>query len=388
MPRNPPGILLLEDNEWDAKVVREALGQNDETKGFPIARAASLREAERLLDTRSFVLILADLNVGDSRGLDTVHKLVARVKGKIPIVVLTGSVGDQMGLAAVQEGATDFIGKDTLNARRLALSVRFAIERTELARLAVSSERNQSLAESNGQLMNAVAHELNNPLTPMSLQFHLLKSGYLGPLNEQQARSMELLDRNLNRLTGLIRDVLDIGRLTGGTFRLRPAPCDLAGVIRETHQTYAPLADQQGVRLILAGMHRLPAVADSTRITQVLFNLVSNALKYTPNGGYVSLSCTVEEAEAVIRVTDTGIGVTAQQISKLFQPFSQVHTAEGGQKPGSGLGLFISKGIVEAHGGTLWCESEGPGKGTTFGLKFPLEPTGVHRAEARLVATA
>lgn len=368
-------------------MVEEALGQNDETRGFPIARATSLGETERLLEKGSFDLILADLNVGDSRGLDTVRKLVARVQGKIPIVVLTGSVGDQMGLAAVREGATDFIGKDTLNARRLALSARFAIERTELARLAVSSERSRSLAESNGHLIHEVAHELSNSITPISIQFHLLKSGFLGPLAQPQTISMEILDRNLNRLAGLIRDVLDVGRLTGGKFRLRPASCDLADMVRELHQTYTPLADQQGVRLILAGTNRLPAVADSARITQVLFNLVSNALKYTPGGGYVSLSCAVEGADAVVRVTDTGVGLTPQQISGLFQPFSQVHTPATGQKPGSGLGLFIAKGIVEGHGGTLWCESAGPGKGATFGFKIPLEPRSMGGAKEKVLVT-
>lgn len=227
-----------------------------------------------------------------------------------------------------------------------------------------------------GEFINAAAHELNTPLTPLKLELHVLRQRMANaPAADQH--SLALLDRNLSRLSALVQDMLDVARLQSGRLRLDPKPCDVAKVAIETAETFAYMAQERKVELQCQVEGDLQALADAKRITQVLDNLVSNALKFTPTGGHVRVVARHEEGAGAaaggmvrIDVTDDGVGLSPEQARALFHPFVQVHRDQV-VAPGTGLGLYISRGIAERHGGTLECTSPGPGRGATFTLRLP-----------------
>jgi PAS domain S-box-containing protein len=222
------------------------------------------------------------------------------------------------------------------------------------------------------QFINNAAHELATPLTPIKLQSHLLRVGSLGPLNEKQAKAMNVVARNVDHLGLLVKDVLDSARVQGGTLVLRRARTDVVRIVRESAESFHETARGNGVELAVEAPEPPVLVdADDARVTQVLFNLLSNALKFTPEGGRVALRVARAPDGVRVSVTDTGIGVRPEDIPKLFQPFSQLHDTSQTGRGGTGLGLYISRGIVEAHGGRIWAESPGPGRGATVTFVLP-----------------
>ncbi|MEA3202644.1 MAG: hypothetical protein QOI63_310 [Thermoplasmata archaeon] len=221
------------------------------------------------------------------------------------------------------------------------------------------------------EFLRTAAHELGNPLTPIKIQLHLLKEVVRRPEHAGARRGIDILDRNVARLHLLVRDMLESARLQAGRLSLAPRPMDLSDLVHEVAETFQEAAIQDGVALEVEAPPRFPLVADPDRLTQVLDNLVSNAMKFTPAGGRVHVSVQEEGALARITVQDSGAGFTADQAGGLFQPFGQVHDAVPG-KGGTGLGLYISKGIVEQHGGELTARSDGPGTGATFTVRVPV----------------
>lgn len=218
------------------------------------------------------------------------------------------------------------------------------------------------------QFLNTTAHELATPLTPIRLQLALLKRS-LG--STEHGRTFDVMERNLDRLARLMEDILDAGRLQSDRLSIRKAPVDVADVVRDAVETFRAAAAERGVELASSTVPT-PAAADERRLVQVMTNFLSNALKFTPHGGSVRIECRPHDGGALVRVTDTGAGLDETQRSRIFQPFVQVHDATStSETPGSGLGLYISRGIVELHGGRTGCDSEGPGKGCTFWFWIP-----------------
>ncbi|MHB1261421.1 MAG: sensor histidine kinase [Thermoplasmatota archaeon] len=237
------------------------------------------------------------------------------------------------------------------------------------------------------QFLNTAAHELNTPLTPLRLQLHLLKAESMGPLNERQAKAVALLDRNVTRLSGLVGEILEVARLQSGRVRLTPTRVEVDAVVDEVIESFNETARKVGVALAFEGTPGLHVHADRNRFTQVLFNLVSNALKFTPAGGSVTVDARHPGGgtSVEIQVRDTGLGLSDEQMARLFQPFSQVHDPMAVPATGTGLGLYICKGLVEAQGGRITVKSPGPGRGSTFSFTLPLggpEQPAVARPEA------
>lgn len=235
-------------------------------------------------------------------------------------------------------------------------------------------DRLREVNQLKNRVINTSAHEFNTPLTSLVMNAQLLGSGALGSLTERQRRAVRVVERGLAQLTRLVRDMLEVARLQEGRMELRQERVDLRGILREAVESAREPAKAAGVALELAPSERLEATLDVQRIHQVLANLLANAVRATPREGRVTLETARQEDTVVVRVRDTGIGLTAEQIAGLFQPFSQVHADTQREQAGTGLGLFICRGIVEQHGGRIWAESGGPGKGSTFAFALPLAP--------------
>jgi PAS domain S-box-containing protein len=239
--------------------------------------------------------------------------------------------------------------------------------------LQAANARLQDLDQMKTQFLNNVSHELRTPLTSIALQLEMLSSR--GPLTERQRASLQLVERNLTRLSALVRDVLDVARMQGHGLHLEKVPLDLAEALALSAESFQEIARRARIGLEWRVEGDLRLAADPQRIGQVLDNLFGNAVKFTDAGGSVLAEARREGAEVVVRMRDTGVGLAPGQVARLFEPFGQVHDTSRRTSAGTGLGLYISKGIVERHGGRMWCESAGPGRGATFCFTLPAPGT-------------
>ncbi|MHB8584714.1 MAG: sensor histidine kinase [Thermoplasmatota archaeon] len=248
-----------------------------------------------------------------------------------------------------------------------------AVERRSLE---ISNERLRESQAFQRQFMNNAAHELATPITPVKIQVHLLKGGELGPLSPEQQHAVQVIARNVDHMLLLLRDVLDSARVQSAQLDLNLATTDVGRLAHDATDTFKSLAEAEGVTLDREIAAHLATNADGRRITQVLLNLIRNAVKFTPRGGRVDVRAYAAENDIVVEVHDTGRGIPQDQIARLFRPFSQIHVAGEAEKPGSGLGLFVSKGIIEQHGGQIGVRSGGPNQGATFWFSLPVVTMG------------
>ncbi|HUR64670.1 MAG TPA: HAMP domain-containing sensor histidine kinase [Candidatus Thermoplasmatota archaeon] len=261
------------------------------------------------------------------------------------------------------------------NIRHLeGLRITERLHREQLERAQRTAHEVQGMRQANEaktRFINTAAHELSTPMTPIVLQVRMLQGQDTSNLTERQRNSLAILGRNVARLNTLLHDVLDSARLQSDRFLMEKAPTDLARILAEAAADYEASAREAGVTLRLDAPISLTVQADPKRLAQVVGNLLNNAVKFTPGGGTVTLAAESRAGQVRVTVADTGIGIPAENVGLLFQPFAQVHDRKLSNVPGTGLGLYISRGIVEHHGGAIGCESAGPGKGATFWFTLP-----------------
>ena len=234
-----------------------------------------------------------------------------------------------------------------------------------------SEERLREAQRQRVRLMQQLAHDMASPLTPVKLQLRILKDSLAG----QGAKGLDIIRRNTDHLERLVADVRDVARLEGGDLKVFRKPVDVADLARQAVESHGSSAAERQVRVVADVPASAPIQADAGRVTQVMYNLIGNALKFTPPGGQVTVAVTHTDNDVKVDVRDTGNGMTPEQIARLFKPFSQVHDPSAIQRAedkGSGLGLYISKGLVEAHGGSIAASSDGPGTGSTFTFRLPV----------------
>ncbi|HLE47178.1 MAG TPA: PAS domain-containing sensor histidine kinase, partial [Candidatus Thermoplasmatota archaeon] len=236
-------------------------------------------------------------------------------------------------------------------------------------------ERLKELDSFKTLFINTAAHELHTPLTPLRLNVYALKEGHKGVLNDGQKQVVDVLERNVERLSLLVEEVLNAARLQANKFTITKKPVNLNSLVNETVASFGESAQEAGVSLVYEGAGPCYVLGDERRLGQVLYNLIDNSLKFSKQGGQITINLGKKDGGVLLRVADRGAGIAAADIVKLFQPFSQVHDHMAYTRSGSGLGLYICKGILELHGGRIWGESPGPGKGSTFSLILPVAET-------------
>jgi signal transduction histidine kinase len=231
----------------------------------------------------------------------------------------------------------------------------------------------RELSEMKDDFLALTTHDLRSPLTIISGVISFFTSGRLGELSPEQQNMVAMIERNTQSLIELVNDLLDASKLESGTMRLDIDSIDLRSVLDELRETMEPLAKEKGIKLAEILPADLPPVkADRAKLRRILLNLVSNAVKFTENGGRVDLRAETEGAFARISVTDTGVGIAPQDVERLFDKYQQARSRATRGEKGTGLGLYITRQLVELHGGEITVESEN-GKGSTFAFTLPLE---------------
>jgi signal transduction histidine kinase len=244
-----------------------------------------------------------------------------------------------------------------------------------------ASEREAEILKD--QFFALVSHELRTPLTSIIGYLELVLEDDEA-LTDHHRRFLGVVDRNARRLLRLVGDLLFVAHVEAGRLALEVSEVDLSTVTTDAVEAARPRAEAKDLVLEAATQGLPPLAGDRDRLAQVLDNLVSNAVKFTPEGGTVSVRLAADDGEARIEVRDTGVGIPAAEQDRLFERFYRATTATERAIPGVGLGLTIAKAIVEAHGGHLDFESV-EGSGTTFTVRLPLRPPpGGSRAGERL----
>jgi signal transduction histidine kinase len=225
---------------------------------------------------------------------------------------------------------------------------------------------NEGAKERDDQLAHLV-HDLKNPLSTIALEFELMdaKLSIEGPVEVSAA--IARIRRNVRFLDRLVYELMDACTLSNGRFALRRSPCELRALVIETVDRTVPSADQHRVTVDVTDPAEV--MADELRIERVLANLLDNALKYTPSSGGIAIRMSADDRSAHVSVCDSGPGIAPEEIELLFQPYRRAATSRA--RPGTGLGLYVSKQIIEAHGGTIGVESV-RGMGARFHFALPL----------------
>jgi signal transduction histidine kinase len=395
-------ILVVDDDESVAITVQAVLEQ----EGYDVRVAFSAEEARSLLGEQQFDVALLDLRIDDADGIE----LMAEIRVRQPdctTIMLTGYGSLESAIRAIREGAYDYLLKPC-DLDELKLTIARAIERSELRR--ALNERvleleaaNATIGAFNDELQNRidaataelkrtvddlraakqtlerthrqrlefvsmVAHEFGQPLTSIVGFAQLLGRSTATAERREQALSVILAETR--RLTRLVKDLGDVARLSSGRFSIDPVAADVGEIVAEQVELAQQTAGAHTVRLLRGG-GALPALLDRDRIAQVVSNLLTNAVRYTP-GGTITVQIGVDDGCARLSVSDEGPGLPSDRLDEIFEPHVRLVASESGPRPaGTGLGLYISRGIVEAHGGRIWAEN-GAGGGATFTVTVPL----------------
>jgi PAS domain S-box-containing protein len=270
--------------------------------------------------------------------------------------------------------AAHFEPRDVDAAEELGRRAGGVVENARLFELARQEKRRAEEASNAKDLfLGTLSHELRTPLSAILGWTRMLQSGSLP--DDKRDRALATIERNARLQVAMIEDILDVARITSGKLRLDVAPVEIAQVVDAALDTIRPTADAKGVRLqaVLdpdAGMLH----GDGPRLQQVVWNLLSNAVRFTPKGGRVYVVLRKVESSAEIAVSDTGVGIPLEFLPHVFERFSQADATRTRQQSGLGLGLSIVKHLTELHGGTVTAESGGAGQGATFTVRLPLAP--------------
>ncbi len=385
-------ILLVDDipaNRLALKAVLEPLGHR-------LVTARSGEEALRLLLREQFALILMDVQMPEMDGFQTVALIKQRPKTlRIPIIFVTAIAKEVEHISkGYQYGAVDYITKPFdadilrakvsvlvalhLQAERIVRQQALLLKRRhELEQQRLRQQLTEQQSRMKDQILAVISHELRTPLSVIVGWIELLAKGDMD--QEMTQRALETMRRNANLQRKLVDDLLDVSRLTMGKLKLERERRNLRTLIEAAVDDVAIEAREKGVHVhseIVAECRDLIALVDPARIQQVFANVLSNAVKFTPPEGRVTVALTECNGAATIEVTDEGIGIAADDLPFVFDRFWQAPQAEsaGPISRGLGLGLAIVRQIVELHGGAVSAHSRGRGMGSMFRITLPLAP--------------
>ena len=354
-------ILIVDDSEDDIEMLQRFLAG----EGAEICGLEDSTQAERVFEEFKPDLVLLDLHMPRLDGFEILRRLRdARSRlGFLPVVVLTGDVGQVARNSALDLGANDYLTKP-LDRHEVVLKVRnlLATRRLHVELSLAYQHKSEFLA--------SMSHELRTQLSSIIGFSELLMYEQTGKFNEAKRQEfLAQINSSGRYLLTLTSDILDLSKAEAGRMVLRIENVVVADVLRRVVETMEPQASKKAIRLESDGAAAGQVPVDSGKLNQMLLNLVSNAVKFTPEGGRVMIGARRLSDAVEISVSDNGIGIAASDREHLFEEFRQLDSAT--DKHGTGLGLALTKRFVELHGGHIRLDSE-PGKGSVFTLTLPL----------------
>lgn len=369
-------ILIVDDDV----IVREIMRAELEADGFQIFEAGDGVEACKSCWSSLPDLVIADVVMPRMDGFTLCRELRANpVSQFVPILQATGLDDVDSIEKAYEAGATDFIGKPlkwTILKHRVRYMLRSARAFDQLRRnqdaLIAAKDAAEAANRAKSEFLANMSHELRTPLNAIIGFSTIMRNGTFGKLSEKYTEYAGMVCDSGTHLLAIINEILDLAKAESNKLELREEDVDIARVIALSSTIVREMADKAGVNydVTIAGV--LPHVrADSVRLRQILINLLGNAVKFTPSGGKVSLSATTApDGGLQFCIADTGIGIPEDKIDVAMSPFGQVDGSLARKYDGTGLGLPLTKRLVEMHGGTLELSSE-PGKGTIVTVRLP-----------------
>jgi signal transduction histidine kinase len=371
----PVHFLLVDDLE-DNLLSLEALLRRD---GLVLLKARSGDEALEILLRNDIALALVDVQMPGLSGLELAELMRGNERTRrVPIIFVTaGNADSHRRFRGYEAGAVDFIHKpiepDILRSKADVFfelyrqRQQIAVQRDELK---AQSDALKEADRRKDEFLATLAHELRNPLTPLRHGLDILRKD---PDTEEAGQIRDMMDRQLVHLVRLIDDLLDVSRVSQGKIELRKERIQAAEVIHAAVESSRQLIDSAGHALTID----VPAEpiwldADQTRLAQVVGNLLNNAAKYTQEGGRIGVSLRTQGNEAVIAVSDNGLGIPPEMQARVFQLFAQVDNHLDRAKGGLGIGLALVRQLVAMHDGTVGVESAGICKGSVFTVRVPL----------------
>jgi PAS domain S-box-containing protein len=299
---------------------------------------------------------------------DAEHERVLRELGlksfvTVPLVARGRTIG-ALTFSSTRPGR-HYTDEDVAYAQEIAARAALAIENARLY------ARAQEVNRAKDEFLATLSHELRTPLTPILGWTHMIRSGRLGPA--EVAQGVRVIEKNSQSLSRLINDLLDMSSILSGKMRIERAPVELGGVVREAAETVRPQADARSVAVEVQTGDLPPAFVsgDRTRLVQVFWNLLHNAVKFSREGGRVRVRVGATDGTARVEVEDEGAGIPSEFLPHVFERFRQADMATTRAHGGLGLGLALVKSFVEAHGGSVRAESAGPERGSRFVVALP-----------------
>jgi signal transduction histidine kinase len=372
-----PGSIVVVD---DDPIVRSIMRATLKTDGFTVFEAADGEEGCRLWEEHRPDLLLVDLVMPRMDGYELCRMLRARPESAyVPIVVAT-SLDDVPSIAkAYDAGATDFIPKPinwlVLNHRlRYILRASRAFEelRRNQERLIAAKDAAEAANRAKSEFLANMSHELRTPLNAIIGFSGMMSDGMFGPLDDKYAEYASIIGDSGRHLLAIITDILDVAKADADRLMLAEERVNIEDVVELGSKIVEDMARRAEIDFVSDIEDELPPVlADPAKLTQILVNLLSNAVKFTAAGGTVRLSIKHHAHQGILfRVEDTGIGMSPEQIPIALEPFGQISNSMTRSHDGVGLGLPLTKRLIELHGGTIELVSE-PGRGTIASVCLP-----------------
>ncbi len=356
-------ILIIDDEEIVLDACRDILG----SARYTVATAPDGAQGLRLVEEFGPDVVFVDLKMPGLSGFEVLERLRTRDPSIVPIVI-TGYATLASAVEAMQKGAYDFVPKP-FTPEEFRLITQRGLEKRRLVRETIALRREQEMLRENFAAI--VAHELKTPLAAVQQNLLLLTAELADRLTDGQKNRLARLRSRLDDLLKMVDTWLRAISADLGKIRERFLPTDVAGVIAKAIETVQPYAARKDVEFTQTLPPSLPAVhGDEGTLREALTNVLSNAVKYSYAGGRVGVTARADDDRVIVAVTDAGVGIAPDELPYIFGDFYRGRAGVTSEA-GAGLGLAVTRRIVEAHGGTITVEST-PGKGSTFVIALPV----------------